>query len=361
MLEKEEYLEFSRFSYINSKIMYLFPVIALQTFLYVLTGNLILGIHHMILFYWVVLFSAACFGVLFGLMCSGSVQNADVLYKRILPFMIALQLILGGGIIPYERMNLGSGKYTPILADFMVSRWGYEALAVKQFTDNEYEKLVYATDKNLSRASYYSSYVIPKLEETLILCMRSINNDSVSFYTGLLKNEMLKIKAFPDVYPFEFVNDLGELKKKENLAVETHDYLTYLSLRFFELYKKAGLQKTALLDSLNKSLGKETLSVIHRNNYNHALENVVTNKNYGFPYVRIGEELIRTRENIYEEPSSNYGRARLFSPKKQLNNQQTETIWFNIAVIWLFTAVCYLVVLFNAAALVRRIAGVKSK
>jgi hypothetical protein len=220
---------------------------------------------------------------------------------------------------------------------------------------------VYATDKNLSRASYYSSYVIPKLEETLILCMRSINNDSVSFYTGLLKNEMLKIKAFPDVYPFEFVNDLGELKKKENLAVETHDYLTYLSLRFFELYKKAGLQKTALLDSLNKSLGKETLSVIHRNNYNHALENVVTNKNYGFPYVRIGEELIRTRENIYEEPSSNYGRARLFSPKKQLNNQQTETIWFNIAVIWLFTAVCYLVVLFNAAALVRRIAGVKSK
>ncbi len=91
-------------------------------------------------FYWLVLFSVACFGVLFGLTCSGSVQNADVLYKRILPFVIALQLILGGGIIPYERMNLGSARYTPVLADFMVARWGYEALAVKEFTDNKYRK-----------------------------------------------------------------------------------------------------------------------------------------------------------------------------------------------------------------------------
>ncbi len=360
MLEKEEYLEFSRFSYINSKIMYLFPVIALQTFLYVLTGNLILGIHNMVWFYWPVLFSVACFGVLFGLTCSGSVKNADVLYKRILPLMIALQLILGGGIIPYERMNLGSGRYTPILADLMVARWGYEALAVKQFTDNKYEKMVYDADKNLSQASFYSSYVIPKLQETLLLCLHTKDEDSVDFYTGLLKNEMLKIKAFPDVFPFEYVNDLGDLKKKENLAVEAHDYLTYLSLRFYDQYQKLGQKRSMLLDSLNKTLGKETMAAIHRDDFNHALENVVTNKNYGVPYVRIGEELVRTRDNIYEEPTSNYGRARLFSPKKQLNSQKTDTIWFNISVIWMFTAVCYLLVLFNAAALVRRIAGVRA-
>jgi hypothetical protein len=182
----------------------------------------------------------------------------------------------------------------------------------------------------------------------------------VKLYTGLLKNEMLKIKAFPEVFPFEFVNDLGDLKKKENLAVEAHDYLTYLSLRFYDLYKKSGQQKKLLLDSLNKSFGKKTFSAIHRDYYNHALENVVTNKNYELPYIRIGEDLVRTRENIYEDPSSNYGRAKLFSPKKQLNNQKTETIWFNISVIWLFTSVCYLLVLFDAAALVRRIFGSKA-
>ena len=45
--EKEEYLEFSRFSYLNSKILYLLPVIAIQIFLYTLTANLILGIHEL--------------------------------------------------------------------------------------------------------------------------------------------------------------------------------------------------------------------------------------------------------------------------------------------------------------------------
>jgi hypothetical protein len=314
----------------------------------------------MIGFYWPVLFSVACFGVLFGLTCSASVRNADVLYKRILPLVIALQLILGGGIIPYERMNLGSGRYTPVLADFMVSRWGYEALAVKQFTDNEYEKMVYDTEKNLSHVSYYSSFVIPKLQETLLLCLHTNDEDSAKFYTGLLKNEMLKIKTFPDVFPFEYINDLGDLKKKENLAVEAHDYLTYLSLRFYDLYQKMGRKRSMLLDSLNKSLGKETMAAIHRNNHNRALENVVTNKNYSVPYLRIGEELVRTRDNIYEEPTSNYGRAKLFSPKKQLNSQKTDTIWFNISVIWMFTAVCYLLVLFNAAATIRRILGSKA-
>ncbi len=77
------------------------------------------------------------------------------------------------------------------------------------------------------------------------------------------------------------------------------------------------------------------------------------------PISRIGNEMVRTRDNIYEEPTSNYGQGTTFSPRKLLNNQKTDTIWFNISVIWLFTAVCYLLVLFNAAAFVRRIFGIE--
>jgi ABC transport system ATP-binding/permease protein len=357
MLEKEEYLEFSRFSYINSKILYLFPVIALQTFLYVLTGNMILGIQHMVLPYWLILFSAACFGVLFGLTCSGSVQHADMLYKRILPLIIALQLILGGGIIPYERMNLGNGKYTPILGDLMVSRWGYEALAVKQYTDNSFQKLVYETDKKVSQASFYSVQVIPRLQESLVLLLRNNNADSIRFYTGLLKNEMLKTKNFPDIFPFEYANDLADLKKNANLATETNDYLTYLSLHFYDLYQNVIHKKNVLLDSLNKTLGPKVLAGLRRDHFNQALENVVTNKNYELPYVLVGGELIRNKDNIFQEPSSNIGRARLFLPTKQLNGQKTDTFWFNLSVIWMFSAVCYLLLLFNAAALIRKLYG----
>jgi hypothetical protein len=355
MLEKEEYLEFSRFSYINSKILYLFPVIALQTFLYVWTGNFILGIRDMFWVYWAVLFSSACFGVLIGLTSSASVLDSEVLFKRILPIVIALQVLLGGGLIPYERINLGNGKFTPVLGDLMVSRWGYEALAVKQYTDNRFQKLVFDMDKKVSQASYYSLNVIPRLQESLTRCVQTTNKDSIELYSSLLKNEMVKTRAFADIFPFEYINDLADIKKNENLAQETSDYLTYISLHFYDQYNGLVKKKSRLLDSLSKSLGKGVLAGIRKNNFNQALENAVTNKNYPFPYSLVGKELIRTKDNIFQEPVSNFGRARLFCPMKQLNGQKTKTVWFNLSVMWMFTAVCYLLLLFDAVALIRKV------
>jgi ABC-type multidrug transport system ATPase subunit len=355
MLEKEEYLEFSRFSYINSKILYLFPVVALQTFLYTGTGNYILGIRDMFWTYWLVLFSASCFGILLGLTCSASVSNSDVLYRRVLPVIIALQFLLGGGIIPYDRMNLRNVKYTPVLGDLMVSRWGYEALAVIQYTSNRYQKLFYDTDKNLSQASYYTLYVIPKLQEALLRCIQTDDEDSAAYYTGLLKNEMLKTKVYADVFPFEFVYDLTDIKSNENLARETSDYLTYLSLHFYDKYKNLLQKKENQLDSLNNLIGRDSLAELKDNYYNEALEKTVINQEADFSYTLIGKEIIRNTDNIFQEPSSNQGRARLFCPVKILNGQKTDTFWFNLSIIWMFTAACYLLVLFDAASLWRKL------
>jgi ABC-type multidrug transport system ATPase subunit len=356
MLEKEEYLEFSRFSYINSKILYLFPVIALQTLLYIWTSNSILGIRDMLWAYWMVLFSCACFGILLGLFLSASGQSSDILYKRMMPLVITLQLLLGGGIIPYDRMNLGTGKYTPVLGDLMVSRWGFEALAVKQYTGNRYQKMVYESDRKISLASYYSLYVVPKLQETLARYIRaSDNKDSLDHYAALLKNEMIKMNVLTDVFPFEYMADLPNMKNNENLAQETSDYLTYLSLHFYQQHENMIQKKKRMLDSLNTAMGKGVLESIKRDHDNAALENRVVNKNSGKPYTMMGDEMIRNKDNIFQEPSSNLGRACLFCPFKQLHQQRTDTIWFNLSMIWLFTATCYLLVLFDAGALIRKI------
>jgi len=355
ILEKEEYLEFSRFSYINSKILYLFPVIALQTFLYVLTGNSILGIRDILWSYWLVLFSSGCFGILLGLLFSSSVDSSDVLYKRLLPFVLALQLLLGGGIIPFERMNLGSGKFTPLLGDLMVSRWGYEALAVQQYTGNRYQKLMYEADRKLSQASFYSFFVVPKLQETYTLCLNTTNRDSIDHYTGLLKNEMRKMSVFTEIFPFEYLDELHNMRGNEKLAQETNDYLTYLSLSFYQQYEIQVRKKNQLQDSLEQALGKNVLDGLKRQFYNSGLENTVTHRNTEIPYTIIGNEIIRKTDNIFQEPSSNLGRASLFCPVKLLNGQKTATLWFNISIMWLFTAACYLLLLFDAAALFNRI------
>ena len=68
--------------------------IAIQVFLYVLTGNLIMELKEMFWIYWFVLFSSACFGILLGLVFSASIYNRNFLHKGALPFVITLQVLL---------------------------------------------------------------------------------------------------------------------------------------------------------------------------------------------------------------------------------------------------------------------------
>ncbi len=355
ILQKEEYLEFSRFSYLNSKILYLFPVIALQTLLYVGTGNLVLGIHELFWVYWLVLFSSGCFGILLGLFFSTSVLDPGLLHKGILPLVITLQLILGGGIISYDQLNLGKNKYTPVLGDLMVSKWGYEALAVKQFMNNKYEKLIYEANKKIEQASYCAFQVIPKLEETLTLCRNTNREDSAVYYTSLMQHELVKIASMPDVFPFEYTNKLGEIFQNETLLQEAADYLTYLSMHFYEQYETLVQQKNRLMENLTDSLGAEKLEELHEKYHNTALERTVTNSNAEAEYFISGYDIVHNKGAIYQEPLSNLGRAHLFCPKKLFNGQKTDTLWFNVSIIWLLTAVCYLLVLFDAGAVIRKL------
>ncbi len=353
ILEKEEYLEFSRFSYLNSKILYLFPVIALQVFMYVLTGNLILGIKEMFWVYWVILFSSAGFGVLLGLVFSSGIHDSNFIHKGVLPFVITVQLFLGGGIISYDRLNLGNNRYTPIIGDLMVSRWGYEALAVEQFKNNAFEKLTYSTDKKLDQAAFYAFQVVPKLDESLSFCMNSRNEDSVKMHINLLQQELTKVAAIPDVFGFEYLNKLSELRGNHELVQETGDYITYLSMHFYEQYKVLFQEKSLLMGRLADSIGAERLALLRQNYHNLQLEETVTNNAAEKEYSIIGDELIRTKGMIYQDPSSNWGRACLFSPVKRFRHEKTDTLWFNISMIWLLTSLCYIWVLFDITGLIR--------
>lgn len=359
ILEKEEYLEFSRFSYLNSKILYLFPVVAIQVFLFILVGNLILGITELLFVYWIVLFSAACFGVLLGLALSAGMQNDNLLYKGFIPVVIAIQLLLGGGIISYDRMNLGNTRYTPWIADLMVTRWGYEALAVEQFKRNSYEKMFYDVDQKIDQASFYTFHMVPKLEESLQQCVSTSDADSVKSIIALLRNEMTRLSGVSDVFAFEYMNRLDEIAVNEDIARETSDYLTYLSMHFYEQHQLIIRQKAMRTDSMTALLGSDKLNRMKVKHHNLAVEETVTSSHSDQEYDVIGNEIVPLRGAVYKEPSSNAGRARLFTPMKLVNGQKTETLWFNISMMWLLTSICYVWVLFDFTGLIRRALHVK--
>jgi hypothetical protein len=284
---------------------------------------------------------------------SSSMRSKSYLHKGVLPLVITLQLLLGGGYISYDQLNLGKNKYTPLLGDLMVSKWGYEALAVEQFKDNPYEKLVYNTDKEVERASFYLFQVIPKLEEALNLCRNTTHEDSARYYTALLQHELLRIASYPDVFPFEYAGKVSEIWKDEFLLQETSDYLTYLGIFFYDHYENLVQKKSQLVENLKDSIGSQKLDELRNTYHNYALEEIVTNSKASFNYYITDSEIIPIRGAVYQDPVSNFGRTRLFCPFKLLNGQKTDTLWFNISFIWLLTAICYLLVLFNANNLIR--------
>jgi len=75
ILKRESFLNLSWLSYLNSKILIMFLISAIQTVSFVLIGNVILGIRGMALSYWLILFSTSCFANLLGLNISSAFNS----------------------------------------------------------------------------------------------------------------------------------------------------------------------------------------------------------------------------------------------------------------------------------------------
>jgi ABC-type multidrug transport system ATPase subunit len=355
IIRKEQFLDFSRFSYINSKIVFLLVIVALQSFLYTGTGNALMEIKGMTGAYWIVLFSTACFGVLTGLLFSSIVSKLNVIDQKLVPIFLAFQILFGGGVISYQALNLEKTKFVPILGELSVSRWGYEAIAVQQFSRNQYEENFFTVDKNSNRSEYYITYLLPELTKLAEHCLKmNPGNDSLSQYVKIIYNEIKALASEPEVFPFEFLESLKKEDISQELLTETRDYLTYLKLQFYEKHEAYLAQKGQITVKLTDSLGQVGFSRLKNDYYNEKLEEIVTNSHYGGKIELIGDRYIRFRDGIYQTPVSNYGRAVMFTPSKIFNGQEIGTLWFNVSIIWMFSCFLYLLLLTDAINFIRR-------
>ncbi len=142
ILKRESFLNLSWNSYLTSKIIILFTLSAMQTFLFVLIGNLILEIEwSMLLPFWFVLFAVSCMANVLGLNISSAFNSAVTVYVMI-PLLLIPQMILSGLLFPFDKLNnlISTKGKVPIVADMMASRWAYEAMAVYQFRNNSYQQ-----------------------------------------------------------------------------------------------------------------------------------------------------------------------------------------------------------------------------
>jgi ABC-type multidrug transport system ATPase subunit len=160
ILEREKFLDLSRLSYLFSKINFLFALSAIQTLTFVIVANAIMEVRGMLLQYWLILFSIACFGNLLGLIISAGMRTAISIYILI-PLLLVPQLLLGGAMIKFDELHQSFSKkiYVPFIGDIMATRWAYEAISVEQFRANRYEKPFFEYNMKKSQTDWYASFL----------------------------------------------------------------------------------------------------------------------------------------------------------------------------------------------------------
>jgi ABC-type multidrug transport system ATPase subunit len=145
ILKREKFLKLSRFSYLISKIIILFSISLIQSLLLCVVGNLILGVPGNFIPLYVMIFSVFCSANIIGLILS-STFNSPVTIYIIIPLIIIPQMLLGGAMFRFSKINSffgGSNHSVPPISTCMVSRWAYEGIMVNEFKNNKFEKNIF--------------------------------------------------------------------------------------------------------------------------------------------------------------------------------------------------------------------------
>ncbi len=353
ILKREAFLDLSRSSYLNSKILLLFGLSAIQMILYVLVGNWILGIKGMTFHYWLILFATSCFANMIGLNISSGLNSVVAIYILI-PFIIVPQLLLSGTIVPFDNLNraISSGKNVPFIGDMMTSRWTFEGLAVHQFRENRYEKIFYPCDQKISNYSYLTSYLVPSLESKIDECQRNMvekkDPGTLDRTLRLLRNEITALQEEAGIGSFQYMTRLNRNSFSFDVADSARAFLEKLSQHFSSILNRCSSQRDAIYQECINQMGQNGLDDLRKDYYNDDLASLVLNATAENKIVESGDRLTRKKDPVFLEPTSRNGRSQFYAPVKNLSGWKIDTFWFDTAVIWLMSVFLYFTLLFDA-------------
>ena len=358
ILKREKFLNLSRSSYLSAKIIILLTISAIQALEYVIIGNTILGIVGMSFYYWLALFSTFFFANMVGLNISATFNSAVTIYILIPLIMIPL-MSLGGAMFSFTKLNraIGSVDKVPLIAEFMESRWAYEAIMVQQFKNNKFEKIFFDLDKAISTADYKQVHWIPELKDYLESGLKAYdekdfypdaNKDSLDKIINasmlILHNEItVEITKTGDHVPFDDLNKLNLDSFDEDIYDNTISYFELLDAHYGEIY----FQKTSELEAIKNAWATKSpgLYIKMRNKYtNEHLNDIVRNTYEKYKILRYKDMLVRQAEPIFQNPDNSKFigiRAHFYAPTKYFLGKNIDTFWFNMIVIWMMSILLY--------------------
>jgi ABC transport system ATP-binding/permease protein len=347
ILKRESFLNLSRSSYLFSKIGILFSISAIQTLLFVLIGNSIVGMSGQFWEYWFAIFSVSCFANILGLNISASFNSAVTIYILI-PILIIPQMVLGGAMFSFDKLNenIGGGSRVSLIADAMASRWVFEALIVNQFVNNTYEKKLYPIEKELSQANYKIVYFIPKLEEYINNINSQIKSTKISkegkAQFDILRNELISESDLLGLNDNkELLDELNLDNLNEDHLDQVDDLISKLKTLYTDKFAAANTKKenyqSKFFDDSAKLVKYEN---IKKRYYNESLADLATGALKKKKITNENGRLVQLIDPIYQDPIPNHYfdyRSHFYAPSKHFMGSYYSTYFFNIMVVWMLS------------------------
>lgn len=394
ILKREKFLNLSRSSYLMSKIIILTVISAIQAFLFVIIGNSILGIRDMYFEYWLVLFSIFVFANMMGLNISATFNSAVTIYILI-PLLMIPQMSLGGAMFSFSKLNrvLGSVEKVPLVAEFMASRWAYEALMVYQFKENRYEQPYFKIQTIKSTANFRKTHYIKELENSIgnienidrKIEEENVNIDSINKVKNnefaLLINEIKRENSRLREYRKELIDNgiditiedtsmlvvPNELVARLNIKDYDEDEVGEIILEHFDAWKafysevhRYADEAIEYMKSEQEKRRKGYVKNMREKFHNSNLEDIVVNRYETNKILRYHNRLVRQEEPIYQMPDkeSFIGfRSHFYAPKKYFLGKYYNTFGFDVVVIWLMSILLYIPLYFEHLKKIINFAG----
>ena len=337
LLKRERFLNLSYSSYIWSKIVFMAGVSLIQTLLFIVVGNTIMGLHGLFWTWWLILFITAFLANLTGLLLSQCLNSVVSIYISI-PLLLIPQILLCGLVVSFTDLAPKSTTgNVPLIGDIIPSRWSYEALAVTSFTDNQYEKNFFETDKEKYETQFYNVGFLYELQSQL----KTMNDEQIHGkevkpeHTEIIRTNLPIITEFCGMEPYQgdysYESLDNYMNEAENILAKRSNQIT--------------LKADAQISSFIRENGKETLLQLKRNNYNLKLEDCVVGADQKRMLDVVDNHIVPRTGLIFLTPQNQMGRAPFYSSEKIIGSWHVKTLWFNMTILLLMSVIMIILLL----------------
>ena len=337
LLKREKFLHLSYHSYIWSKIIFMACVSLLQTFLYIIIGNTVMGIQGLFGVWWIILFVTAFLANLTGLLLSQCLSSVVAIYISI-PMLLIPQILLCGLVVSFSDLTPKSTTgNVPMVGNLIPSRWSYEALAVTSFTDNAYEQPFFAIDKQKFENQFYNMGLLYELQSQLETMKDEAKRGKEvnPAHMRVIQTNLPRLVDYCGIEPYNGPGDYESLrqylKDAERLLTKRGNDIT--------------LRGDKLMSSFLKDKGKDAMLQLKRDHYNLKLEEWVVGADQGRMLDIVDDHIVARSGLIFLTPQSTTGSAPFYSSEKIVGSHHVKTLWFNMSVLLLMCIIATVLLL----------------